>query len=240
MRNKLAQTSNLLGLSKAFKFLTEKGNAEPQIGMIFGHSGHGKTTSVTRGVNDLPQISNFKAIYLRALGVWTVSEMLRSLCDTLGIACKHGNTKNLRAIFDFLELNPTVVFIDEADYLLDGRDRRMLETVRDIYDRTGTPIILVGMEGLQRKIKNSPQFDRRVTQRIEFSPLTLEDTRIVADTCCEIEIADCMVERLHTWSKGVIALVIVALTEIERGGKLHKQEVITSDWWGDRALRRGD
>ena len=45
-----------------------------------------------------------------------------------------------------------MIVVDEIDYLL--KDFRTIETLRDLHDETGVPIILVGMQLAKHKLKN--------------------------------------------------------------------------------------
>ena len=239
MRKTLAQVSNLLELSKAFKTLADETTAEPHMGLIHGFTGSGKTTSIAWLLNRLPDISSYNGAYVRAFAVWSVSTMLRSIITELGTEPQYRSARNVEIVCQHIAERKVALFIDEADYLFDGRDKRMLETLRDIHDATGLPVIFIGMDGIERKLGAHRQLDRRVTQRVKFQPLEIADAQLVADNCCEVKISTDLVERLHGWSKGSIALCVVALTEIERVAKLQRLESVDANWWGDREFRRG-
>lgn len=243
MKKKLANTNNLMELAKAFSILADDSTAEPHMGLIHGFTGSGKTTSIAWLLNRLPDLSPtgkiaYKGVYVRAMAVWNAGVMLRTILGELGIEAAHSNAKNMAMLCDRLQ-EGHALFIDEADYLFDGRDKRMLETLRDAHDSTGMPIVFIGMDGIERKLGNSKQLDRRVTQRVRFNALDLKDAQQVADTCCEVEIDPELVERLHVWAKGSIAMLVIGLTEIERTAKLQRLEQIDSGFWGDKPFRRG-
>ena len=50
-----------------------------------------------------------------------------------------------------------------------------METVRDIYDRMGCPMVLVGMPGLGRKLSRHAQLYSRIGFVNEFSTLSFEE-----------------------------------------------------------------
>jgi hypothetical protein len=60
-----------------------------------------------------------------------------------------------------------------------------------------------------------PQLERRITHRVEFKPCDLRDVRTMADTVCEIELADDLVRELHRATNGSVGLVRIALERLE-------------------------
>ena len=49
-----------------------------------------------------------------------------------------------------LKENPKPIIIDEVDYLL---ERNTIETLRDLYDTTSCPLVLVGMGNIDKILK---------------------------------------------------------------------------------------
>ncbi len=127
-----------------------------------------------------------------------------------------------------------VIFIDEADYLLKQDD--MLDVMRDIYDLTGSPVILIGMEEIARKIQQNGRFARRITQWLEFQGIDLDDARITADSLCDVSLADDLVEHLHKESRANIGRMVIGLSRIESFGKTNGLSLVSLSEWGDRPL----
>jgi DNA transposition AAA+ family ATPase len=135
---------------------------------------------------------------------------------------------------------PRPIFIDEADYLL--RQADMLDTMRDIYDTTGSPVILIGMEEMARKVQTNGRFARRITQWVEFDGIDLADTRVLADTVCEIGVADDLLAYVHKAARANIGRMTTALARIETFGRTNGHGEVDSDSpvtlkdWGKRPL----
>lgn len=55
-----------------------------------------------------------------------------------------------------LKNKPQMIIVDEIDYLLS--DFKTIETLRDLHDETGIPIVLVGMSLAKRKLKKAYTF----------------------------------------------------------------------------------
>jgi DNA transposition AAA+ family ATPase len=240
MRKVLAKVKNLVELNKAFQTLGDQSTSEPHMGLIHGFAGAGKTKSITWLLNQLPTYSEYRGVAVSAQAVWTVSAMLKELLHNVGVEPVHSNVKNMSMLCKQVEEDKCALFVDEADYLFDGRDKRMLETLRDVHDKTGMPVVLVGMDGIERKLNNLRQLDRRVTQRVRFGAIDLNDAKLLAATCCEVLVEDDLIERVYHWAKGSIAMATVGLTEIERQAKLQNLQSIDSDFWGEKSFRRGE
>lgn len=228
MKHQVANVKNVMRLGLAFSHLVDRGAGVPGIGLVHGFTGAGKSTAVTLLIN------RSGGVFLRASAVWTPNTMLASLTHELGGQPAGSNARMLSFCVETLgrDPNPRPIFVDEADYLLSNT--KMIETLRDIHDLTGAPLILIGMDGIQRRITLRPQFARRITQWVEFKPLDLADARTLIDTVCEVEIADDLAGKLHHAAGGSVGLMTVGLARIEAVAKGQRWESVDAKAWGDK------
>lgn len=228
MKDQLAKIKNLRRLSQAYEALKLRSQGIPGMGLVSGVTGSGKTRSIAW----LVEQSN--GIYCRANATWSVSAMLGSISSELGVAPQHRNYKMLGNVAEWFAAAQRPLFVDECDYLL--RDLRMVEALRDVHDISGVPVILIGMEGIEKKLALRLQLIRRISQFVEFSPLDMEDARILADTVSDVLIADDLLTKIHQEAKGGVGLMIVGLARVEALAKTQQWEAIGASQWGTRRL----
>lgn len=226
MKHLVAPVKNVTRLSVAFQALADRDYGVPGIGLLYGFTGAGKTTAVTQLIN------RNNGVYVRANAVWTPSAMLSTIVNELGGVSMGKNAQMVSFIVEQLAISGRPLFVDEADYLLPNL--KMLETLRDLHDMAGTPVVLIGMDGIQRRIISRQQFTRRITQWVEFKPLDDEDGRTLTDAVCEVKVQDDLVEKLRDAAKGSVGLMTVGLSRIEAFAKSQGFSDIDAARWGKR------
>ncbi|HQQ71925.1 MAG TPA: ATP-binding protein [Alicycliphilus sp.] len=231
MRNRLAITKSVSALALAYEGLATRDYGVPGMCLVHGYTGAGKTTAVTW------QVNRTRGVYVRATSQWTPSTMLGSIMREVGAAPLQRRQAMLDHIVEQLAAAQRPLFVDEADYLLHGgRAGDMLEVLRDVHDVSGVPVILIGMQGIDKRLVHRPQLARRLSHWVEFLPSDLDDARILATTVCEVAVDDELLARLHGEAKGSIGLMTVGLARIESLGKANGWAQVTAEQWGERKL----
>ena len=228
MKHDMAMTKELNQFVRSVEDLTNRPHGTEGCGLLWGEPGTGKTTATAWVANQ------YDAVFVRALGCWTVTSMLGALCTELGSHRMCRRSDMVEYICKNLAEKPRPIFIDEADYLF--RQEDMMDSIRDIYDISGAPVILIGMEEIARKIQQHGRFARRITQWIEFKGLDLSDTALVAARCCECVVGEDLLEFLHRESRGNIGRVIIGLARIETMAKTNRLASVGLAAWGTRQL----
>lgn len=228
MKAKMAMTANLLQFMSAVDNLMNRPQGTEGMGLLWAEPGEGKSTAVAYVANALD------GVFVRAVGCWTVTSMLGEICRELGGQRMLRRSDMVEFIVKRLAEKPRPIFIDEADYLFSQFS--MIDSLRDIYDMSGSPVILIGMEDIARKLQQHSRIARRITQWVEFTGLTFEDARLVATDCCETDVADDLLTYLHTESRGNIGRIIIGLTRIERKAKMNGLSQIDRATWNDAPL----
>lgn len=229
MKCELASVKNVVGLQSAYQTLADRGPGVAGMGLVHGFTGAGKTTAVAWLINRID------GVFVRANATWTPRAMLGKIMTELGAAPLGRCDPMLDFIIEKLSLSGRPLFVDEADYLTE--DRRMLESLRDIHDESQVPVIMIGMNEIAGNITSKhPQLRRRITQWIKFVPADLADGRILADTVCEVKIADDLLSYLHRDAKGSMGLMVVGMSRIEALAKTNKWDEVDCSKWKNRTF----
>lgn len=87
-----------------------------------------------------------------------------------------------------LKERPRLIIVDEIDYLVS--DNMAIETLRDILDKTDVPIILIGMNKVDKKLLRQSHLYDRISKKLKFIPFSENDVTQIVKQLCEIEITE--------------------------------------------------
>lgn len=208
MKTKFVKTANVLKMLGALTELEKRNQVVPGLALVHGHQGYGKTMATHW------YAVQHNCVYLRAQGAWTVNWMLMDLAASLGMSPEGVSRSNFRNIKHELFSRPRLVLLDEADYVI--RRRELLDTVRDLHDTSGSPVCLVGMAGAREAVaRKSPQFWSRVSQEVEFGPLTLEDVAVIGQELANMVLAPEHCREIRRRTEGNFRKTVVVLAKME-------------------------
>jgi DNA transposition AAA+ family ATPase len=158
---------------------------EPAIGVIVGHAGAGKTTTLRQWCQNNPL-----AIYISADVTMNTRGVLEEIANPLMVSTRGTLRDIMRRLIEHLKRDRRVIVIDEADVLVSYSDDsvRKLEVLRPLHDRAGASIILAGLPRLKVFLTRGPslkqdfeQIYSRVRIMAELKGLTREEaTEILA------------------------------------------------------------
>lgn len=249
MKIEIVQTSNVSRLMAMTSRLLDTSRVDERMGLLDGLPGQGKTKAVAYTVDQ------FGAVYLRATKAWTMTTMLKALALELRLEPRGYKSQIQDDIVQALAEDPRPVFVDEADYLLQTGRTDMLDVLRDVYDLSGAPVILVGMEEIVSRIRKTgrwARFYRRITERVTFDGMPLLDAQRVAGQLCEVAIEGAMplgsqigevrgegtlVEKLWSEEGRSIGHFVPALARVERAARANGLDAVDVAVW-DRIQSR--
>lgn len=214
MKTRVVPIKNIFAMREAADALLSRSQGMPGMGLIYGPTGYGKTTATTWLVNQV------HGVYVRSMALWSPKTMLEAIARELDIDVRRLTLAGMAgAIVQRLAETGRPLFIDEADYLVDSK--RLVDTLRDIHDMSTSPVVLIGMSGIDRKLRGHPQLTGRMAQWVEFSGMDSEDVRMLADGLCDVRVEDdCLDElaRRATPKEGgaEIRRVVVGLGNVEQ------------------------
>ncbi|MGE4527982.1 MAG: AAA family ATPase [Rhodospirillaceae bacterium] len=220
MRAQFVKTQNTLEFMSKLAALEQRGASEACLMVVDGDPGLGKSTVVQWWA------VQSKAIFLRAKEEWRPAWFLRELLGAMKKQPEHSFERMFRQAVQALGERAAVaqrdgesfaVVIDEVDHFC--RDKRMMETIRDLSDMLEIPFILVGMGKVRHNIIRFPAIASRVGQYAVFQPSSLEDTQAMVTGLCEVPVKPDLVEFLYRASRGRSREMKEGIKSIERFGK---------------------
>ena len=184
---KTINVKNFIGLVEN---LINKPKYIPKMGLVFGEPGLGKSQTA------LWLACKYDGIYLRASNLMTGRWLLEEMVKELDEIPRFLTSDNFNIVVKKLKQNPQVIFIDEIDYLMNNY--KTIETLRDIHDETGCPIIFIGMGLAHRKIERYKHLYDRFSEILKFETFGVNDSSQIIGQISEITFTPDAIEYIHS------------------------------------------
>ena len=193
---KTQNVKNFIGLVES---LINKPKNIPKMGLVYGEPGLGKSQTA------LWLACKYDGIYLRASNLMTGRWLLEEMVKELDEIPRFYTADIFRQCVDALKNNPQMIIVDEIDYLL--ADFRTIETLRDLHDETGVPIILVGMQLAKHKLKKHTHLFDRISEIYNFTEFEYSDIKQITEELSDVEITKEVVHLIHNKAKSFRQIV---------------------------------
>ena len=167
MKPKFVQTKNVKGFINLIQDLKNKPENITKIGLVYGNAGLGKTKTA------LYLSFQFDSIYIRATNKMTTKWFLEELAKELDEIPRFFTADIFRQCVNVLKNKSQMIIVDEVDYLLS--DFKTIETLRDLHDETGIPIVLVGMSLAKHKLKKHTHLFDRISEIYQYTGFEYSD-----------------------------------------------------------------
>lgn len=227
----VAPLRNVTLLDELVKRVMNRPPHLPGLGCFYGHSGYGKTVAATRAV-----VVN-RAVYVEVGESWTRKKLCTALLRQVGVPAKRTVADMIEQIIDCLCRTKLPVLVDEADHLA---RKGMIEVVREIHDKSGASIVLIGEEMLPELLARWERVDNRVLDWVPAQPASLEDTRHLARLYCPgVEIGPDLLAKIHEAGAGRVRRICVNLERARERAVLDGLEVMGLAQWGDEPFFSG-
>lgn len=219
---KFAEITNLSLVRVAMERLTNRLDGLPALGVLYGASGYGKTTATVAVANST------QAYYLKLSSVWGKKVFLEKICFEMGIPPAKTTSACLDAICEQLAASQRPLILDEADYLVSKAG--MVELVRDIYEGSQSPILLVGEEQLPNKLKKFERFHGRVLSWIPAQPVSVADAEVLAKVYApDLRIDGDLLKHIVEIAHGSVRRVTVNLVNLAEAAMAHGYDEVNLD-----------
>ncbi len=202
----LALLKNVAGFMILVKKLQERGPHLPNLGVMYGPSGYGKTYASIYAQNKT------RAVRVEVGESWARKNFVRAILLECGVADPRGSTADLVAqAIGILGDEPSrPLIVDEADKLV---DKGLIETVREISEASQVPVLMIGEEALPDKLARVERVHNRVLDWYPAEPCDLQDAKALARIFLPgVEIADDLLETVRLKGGGRARRIVVTLS----------------------------
>jgi len=210
MKTVFIETSNVQQLRKVVANARDVERGRPGMVAVWGEAGCGKTEAARALYAEA-------GYYLRALEGVTQHGFLQDLCFEVKACRPYGAHRCKMELVHALENSRDPIFVDEADRL----DVRRIEDLRDIYDLTGCPVILLGEQGLPSRLEARSRIIDRIPEefRISFQKITLPDVALYAMEAADLRLSTEACALVHAQTKGNFRRVHNAVLSLESAAR---------------------
>lgn len=190
MNKIFVKTTNVKNFIGLVENLINKPKNIPKMGLVYGEPGLGKSQTA------LWLACKYDGIYLRVTNLMTGRWLLEEIVKELDEIPRFLTSDNFNIVVKKLKNNPQVIFIDEIDYLMNNY--KTIETLRDIHDETGCPIIFIGMSLVHRKLERYKHLYDRFSEILKFETFGVNDIGLIINQLSEITFTPETIEYIHT------------------------------------------
>ena len=161
----------------------------PKLALVYGEHGLGKTKTIHwwADKND--------SVYVRATQGMTSRWLLSEIAEELGEEPFWHTQETFGLIENHLRINPKIIIVDEIDYLI---EKSTIETLRDLHDKTGCPIVLVGMGSVDKKLSRYPHLCDRIYKSLKFESYNFEDIEQILFELTDLKFSENAIKYLAT------------------------------------------
>lgn len=189
MNKIFVKTQNVKNFIGLVENLINKPKNIPKMGLVYGEPGLGKSQTA------LWLACKYDGIYLRASNLMTGRWLLEELVKELDEIPRFLTSDNFNIVVKKLKQKPQIIFIDEVDYLMNNT--KTIETLRDIHDETGCPIIFIGMGLAHRKLERYKHLYDRFSEILKFETFSINDLKQIFEQLSEVSVNIDAIEFIH-------------------------------------------
>lgn len=181
--NRPAPLKNVAAFSTLLQKMVAREPDLPGLACFFGPSGYGKSRSAIYGA------SRHRAAYVECGQFTTARSLMVQILTELGEQRPRGTVEDMknRAILLMASSPSKPVIVDEAHFIA---NKRLVDVLRELSDKSGAAVILIGEEMLPAHLEAFERVHNRVLEWLPAEPCDAEDMALlVASRCPTIEIA---------------------------------------------------
>lgn len=218
----IAHIGNMMQCQIALERAIERSANLPGLVCFYGHSGWGKSLSSNYLCNQM------RGYYIQVKSIWSKKVILQKILGEMGIKPAQTAGEMLDQVCDQLSASGRPLVIDEMDHIV---EKKAVELIRDIYEGSQAPILIIGEENLPQKLKKWERFHGRILAFVPALPVDLDDAkRLAAVYAPGIACADDLLRKLVADSHGSVRRVSVNLDQIRESAAEHGTTDVDLAW----------
>lgn len=206
--NRPAPLKNVAAFSALIEKMVERDGDLPGLACFFGPSGWGKTKSAIYGAN------RYRAVYVECGQFTTARSLLTQILIELGEPRPRGSIEEMktRAIM-LMAANPRrPLIVDEAHWVA---TKRFVDVLRELSDKSGAAVILIGEEMLPQNLEAFERVHNRMLEWLPAVPCDAEDFGLLAATRCGgVSIARDLADAILEKTRGNTRRIVVNLVKV--------------------------
>lgn len=226
MAQRIAMISNV---QKCLETMNRIMNSDEHLGrmaVFYGYSGVGKSMAATMAAHQT------RAYYVQCKSTFTRVDFCKILLKEMGITPEKKLTPMVDQIVEELSHLRRPIIIDEFDYMV---KKDFVEIVRDIFDLSKAPIMMIGENRLPEKLKR-PEWERfygRVLVWTEAKGITMSDIAdLISIYAPGIAFSDCLLKKIEVAGSGSARLASVNIYNIREFCVRNGLKSIAADQYG--------
>lgn len=223
-----APLKNLQVLDTLTTSVIERADHLPGLVTFSGPSGFGKSMAAAYIAG------KHQSYYIEVRSTWNKKDLLLAMLRTMGIKPARTISDMALQVAEELATSQRPTILDEFDNAV-AQD--LVELVRDLYEESKAPFILIGEELLPQKLQKWERFHGRIMDWAQAQPADLEDARILnRHYASDIKVGDDLLQLLTEEARGSVRRIVTNLERIANFARAEQLEVISRSDWGMREL----
>lgn len=204
----------------------------PGLVVLYGHSGLGKTTAAAF------VSAETNAVHVEVRSTWTTKYFLQKLAQELGVETAGTIPALEERVAAAMAMQDRPLIVDEADFAL---RRGYIEILRDLYEMSRAPVMLIGEEYLLDNLRRWERVHNRILAHGRAEPVTIDDARALRDLYCHrVRIEDDLIAHFVERVRGGPRRIAINLENAQQIALAEGREAIDRAAWGDRPVMTGD
>ena len=231
----VAPLQNVALAESVMQQLIDRPSHLPGMAAFFGPSGYGKTIAASYVA------TTYRAYYIECKSTWTKKAILLAILREMGVMPATTIYQMVEQVAEQLVLSGRPLLIDEMDHIV---EKKAVELIRDIYEASNAPILMIGEEQFPAKLKRWERFHNRMLVWQQAQASDLDDARELANLYVTqpdgIELADDLLEDVLRHSRQAARRIVVNLELIRKQALRQSWKYVDRATWADGQLYTGD